>query len=218
MLRLGFICSLLVLILAPAGARAAGRSYDDGRLDASWFSHGGPAITFRETDEIDYLWVKPGFALAGQKLRFAKWPDPEFIGEEAADRDTKDKRLARQINVTMPDVFAESFHNAFGSRITTVDSGEDIRVEGRIVDCSTGSRAAKILVGFGAGAGSTTVDLKLVDAQTGDLLVAIHHRAVSGTDWSTTDSKFVKWADEMTEAAAKHGFAKLYEDGDRIRK
>jgi len=205
----------LSLLLAALPLRAADRSYDDGKLDPSWF---GSGLEFREADKVDYLWVRPGFSLDGAKIRFAPWPDPQFVGEDAGKRDTKDMRLARQMNSTMAEVFAEGFHNAFGARIEIVDAGETIRVEGRIVDCSTGSTAAKVLVGFGAGSGNTTVDLKFVDAASGDLLMAIHHRTVSGTTWSTTDSKFVKWVDEMSEEAAKKGFERLYQSGKRVRK
>ena len=206
--------SLVTLLLAVPLTRPAA-ALDQGRLEPTWFDAGGD---FREADEIDYLWVRPGTNLEGKKLRFAAWPEPVFLGKDAAKRDAKDMRLARQMISTMSDVFADSFRNAFGNRISVVDSDEDIRVEGRIVDCSTGATAAKMLVGFGAGAGNTTVDLKFVDARSGEVLVAIHHRSVSGTSWSTTDSKFVKWVDEMTEEAAKKGFEKLYAEGDRVRK
>ncbi|HEX9799768.1 MAG TPA: DUF4410 domain-containing protein [Thermoanaerobaculia bacterium] len=204
--------ALTLAFAAPAGARA---TLDEGRLVSSWF---GPDIEFREADEIDYLWVRPGFSLEGKKLRFAPWPEPELVGDKAAERDTKDLRLARQMASTMDEVFAASFANAFKQRIELVDGGEDVLVEGRIVDCSTGAMAAKVLVGFGAGAGSTTIDLKFLDAASGELLLAIHHRSVSGTSWSTTDSKFVDWAEEMAEEGAKKGFEKLYAKGDRVKK
>lgn len=205
----------LLLLCATLAAPLLGEGpLDEGRLDPAWF---GSGLEFREVDEIDYLWVRDGFALDGKKLRFAPWPEPEFLGAKASERDTKDERLADEMNATMHRVFAEAFANAFEKRIEVVEAGEEIRVDGRIVDCSTGAVAAKLLVGFGAGAGSTTVDLKLVDAATGDLLLAIHHRSVSGTHWSTTDSKFVDWADEMAEEGAKKGFAKLYAKGDRVR-
>ena len=93
-------------------------------------------------------------------------------------------RLAQEINGGLPGVFATAFRNAFGPRLSVVEEGEDVRVEGRIVDCSTGSTAAKVLVGFGAGSGNTTIDLKMVDAASGEPLLAIHHRAVSGSTWS----------------------------------
>ena len=201
------------LAIAPPGVRAAG-TLDEGRLDPAWFPGAGE---LREANEIDYLWVKQGFELDGKKLRFAPWPEPEFLGEKASARDTKDIRLAKQMATTMHEVFSEAFTAAFKQRIELVDAGEQVRVEGRIVDASTGATAAKVLVGFGAGSGSTTVDVRFVDAASGELLVALHHRAVSGTSWSTTDSKFVGWVDEMAKEAAKSGFEKLWTKGDRVK-
>jgi hypothetical protein len=207
----------LICIGGALAASAADRPLDDGRLDPAWFAGVGE---FREADEIDYLWVRPGFSLDGKKIRFVDWPEPPepaFLGPQASERDTKDQRLAQMINAEMPEVFATAFRNAFGDRVAIVEEGEDLRAEGRIVDCSTGSTAAKVLVGFGAGSGNTTLDLKLVDAASGEAQLAIHHRAVSGTTWSTTDSKIVEWADETAEAGAKKGFDKLYAKGDRVR-
>lgn len=210
--RASIALALGLTLTAPLAAVEP--ALDEGRLDPAWFD---AELEFRETDEIDYLWVAPGFSLEGRGLRFAPWPEPELLGPVGAKRDAKDRRLAKQLNATMPELFAEAFGGAFGDRITVVDAGEDVRVEGRIVDCSTGATAAKVLVGFGAGAGSTTVDLKLVDATSGALLVAIHHRAVSGTSFSTTDSKFARWAEEMAEEAAERGFERLYAKGDRVK-
>ena len=207
-------CALLWTAALPAAGHAA-KPLDEGRLDPSWF--GVPNLELRATEEIDYLWVRPGFALEGHKLRFAPWSEPVFLGEEAEDRDAKDRHLARQMNADMPEIFATGFANAFGSRLGVVEQGEDVRVEGRIVDCSTGSAAAKFWVGMGAGAGSVAFDLKFVDAATGEVLAALHHRSVSGTNWSTTDSKLVGWVDDMTAAVAKQGFERIYAKGRRPR-
>ena len=148
-------------LLATALASASGAAtLDEGKLDPAWF---GGVSEFREADEIDYLWVAPGFALDGMKVRFVEWPEPEFLGPKASERDAGDQRLARQMNSTMHELFRDAFAGAFGGRIQVVDSGEDLRIEGRIVDCSTGAVAAKVLVGFGAGSGSTTVDVRFVD-------------------------------------------------------
>ncbi len=208
------------LVLLLGGAPVAGAQkpqpqvLDDGRLIKSWY---GQDIEFRETDDIDYLWVKPGFSLDGRSLHFAAWPAPEFLGSDASERDTKDKRLAQDMNEEMSDVFARAFSNAFGSRLSVSQSEGDVRVEGRIVDCSTGSEAAKFWVGMGAGSGSTTIDVRFEDAASGELLMAIHHRVVSGTTWSTTDSKFVDWVDETADLLSKKGAEALYKKGDRVR-
>ena len=171
---------------------------DDGRLDKSWFSTDGE---FREADDIDYLWVSPGFDIVGKTLEFVAWPQVKFIGEKAHDRDVRDRRLADEMNADMAEAFKDAFGRAFGDRIQ-LEGKPNLRVEGRIVDCSTGSDAAKIIVGFGAGAGNTTIDVRFVEVSTGNVVAGFHHRVVSGTDWSTTDSKFFDWLDETAEKLA----------------
>ena len=207
---------LLLLLAVPAltSALAAARTLDDGKLEVDWFS---PGAVFREADEIGYLWVSPGFSLAGKSLHFVPWPEPEFRGPKAGERDEKDHRLAKMMNGEMHELFRKAFAEAFGGDLATSLEAGAIRVEGRIVDCSTGSTAAKVLVGFGAGSGNTTIDLRFVDAASGEVLAGLHHRVVSGTTWSTTDSKFLKWVEEMAGRVADEGLEKLYEKGKKVK-
>ncbi|HET8715756.1 MAG TPA: hypothetical protein VFM16_08020 [Holophagaceae bacterium] len=48
-----------------------------------------------------------------------------------------------------------------------------------------------------------TCDFKVVDAQTGELRLAVYHRAISGTALSTIRDRFVRWCD------AFEGFLKV---------
>lgn len=201
----------LACTLAPAGAAAL----DEGKLDPAWF---GSGMEFREADEFDYLWVKPGFSFDGKRVEFSAWQEPAFRGEKAGERDTKDKRLANDLTGRLPGIFADAFRNAFGGRVEVVDSSGAIQAVGRIVDCSTGSAAAKFWVGMGAGSGSTTLDLKFVDRTSGEVVVAIHHRVLSGTTLSTTDSKLIDWVDEASEEIAKKGIETLYRKGKAVKK
>lgn len=206
--RIALACLTLAAVAAPASA------LDDGKLELSYF---GDGAVFKEHDDIDYLWVKDGFDLSGKTLTFAEWPDPVFKGDAAEKRDVKDKNLAKMMNNDMADMFEMSFKNAYGDRVTVAKAGADVRVEGRIVDCSTGSTAAKVLVGFGAGSGNTTVDVRFVDAKSGAVLAGMHHRVVSGTTWSTTDSKFLDWIGEVAELMAKKGLPALYDKGKKVK-
>ena len=86
--------ALAAISLSPA---SAGRQLDEGKLDTAWF---GDDREFRKADEIDYLWVKPGFSLSGKKVQFAAWNEPQFMGEKAGERDAKDKRLAKMLPST----------------------------------------------------------------------------------------------------------------------
>jgi len=203
-----------LVLFASAVPAAAGGGFDDGKLEATWFGNG---LEFREADEIDYLWVKPGFAFDGKKVAFKSWEEASFLGEDAGKRDAKDKRLANELTGEMPGIFAEAFKNALGGKVTVVDSGGDLTAVGRIVDCSTGSAAAKFWVGMGAGSGNTTFDIKFVDAKSGELVAAIHHRVVSGTNLSTTSSKLVDWVDEFAEDVGKKGIETLYKKGKRVK-
>lgn len=204
----------LFLLFALALAPAAASALDEGKLEPAWF---GSGMEFRQAEDIDYLWVKPGFSLDGKRVEFSAWQEPAFRGEKAGERDTKDKRLANDLTGRLPGIFADAFRNAFGGRVEVVDSNGAIQAVGRIVDCSTGSAAAKFWVGMGAGAGSTTMDLKFVDAASGELLVALHHRVVSGTTLSTTESKLTNWIDELAEEIGKKGIESLYQKGKRVK-
>ena len=203
------------VLTAPGSPARASDTLDEGKLVASWF---GSGLEFREADEIDYLWVRPGFSFDGKKVAFDAWEEPHFLGEDAGKRDAKDKRLANELSGELPGIFAEAYKNALGGKVTVVDSGADVRVVGRVVDCSTGSAAAKFWVGMGAGSGNTTMDVKFLDAKSGELLVAMHHRVVSGTNLSTTSSKLTDWVDELAEDLAKKGVDTLYGKGKRVKK
>lgn len=205
--------SVVVAVLAAASAASlAAQTLDKGRLDVSWFSSDA---VFKEVDEIDYLWVAGDFDLDGKSLHFKPWPEPQFA--PGTKPDEKDQRLAKMISAAMQDALKDAFSKAYGKRIATSTESGDILVEGRVVDCSTGNTAAKVLVGFGAGAGNTTIDVRFVDAATGKVLAGFHHRVVSGTNWSTTDSKFFNWLDDAVEEMAAKGLPKLYARGKKVK-
>ena len=209
-----FCCLAVALALVPLAPASAGRMLDEGKLDTSWY---GDDREFRKADEIDYLWVQPGFSLAGKKVHFAEWMEPQLLGEKAGERDAKDKRLAANLTGDMPEIFAEAFRNGLAGTVTVVKSGGDVKVVGRIVDCTEGSAAAKFWVGMGAGSGNTTFDMKFIDVKSGELVAAIHHRVVSGSNLSTTDSKFIKWVDEFADRLAKKSLGQLYDAGKRAK-
>jgi hypothetical protein len=212
-LRSSLTCVWCIAVLALAAPLFAA-TLDKGKLEVSWFSDDA---VFREADEIDYLWVSEGFELEGKSLHFKPWPTPEFLGPKASERDEKDHRLAKMMSSTMHEAFANAFVKAYGARIKTSFDGGDILVEGRIVDSSTGSTAAKMWVGFGAGAGNTTIDVRFVDATSGKVLAGFHHRVVSGTNWSTTEGKFFNWVEDTAENFAKKGIQKLYAKGKKVK-
>lgn len=201
------LAALALLALAFPLPLHAGGGYDEGLLDPAWF---GKSVEFRSTEEIDYLWVKPGFSAEGKTLKLAKWSDPAFLGEK---RDSKDSAKAYELTEMMPSRFKGAL--APVAKVST-DSGELV-LSGQLVDCTAGSKAAKWLVGLGAGSASATWNLKIVDAASGEMVVAIHHRAISGTAMSDIEDKIVKWLDEGFIPGYRSSFSE-YAQGKKPKK
>lgn len=181
---------------------------DEGMLDPSWF---GGAPEFRETDEIDYLWVAPGLDLKGATIRIAEWEDPQFLGK---DRDAKDKAKAVELTDRWPSWLRGSLSAVAG--ITATKEGGDYVLIGRLVDCNAGSKAAKWLVGMGAGSATATWDLKLMRGS--EMVLALHHRAISGTNMSDIEDKIVKWLDEGLVPMFEQGPSSIYASGKAAKK
>jgi hypothetical protein len=194
----------LALTLAPHGAlgQRTDAPLDEGRLDPAWF---GVGLEFRNAGEIDYLWVRPGCELDGRKLRFVPFGKVEFLGENATKRKPQTRERAEALSPILHEHLADRFRNAFEKRISIVAADEDLRVEGRVVDASSGFITVTY-VGV-SHCIPLTVDLRFVDAATGELLAAIHHRAVED-DWD-------EWLEDIVEEIADTGLAKLYGKGRR---
>lgn len=209
--RSSFLAAALFLFLLATAARA--RTLDEGLLQPEWF---GGDLDWHKAEEIDYIWVDDGVSLDGKTIQVADWEEPEFLHQK--DRDTKDSARAYELTETMPGWLRGALGSALaGTTEISRDSG-DLRLEGRFVDVNAGSKVAKWMVGFGAGSATATWDLKLVDAHTGKLLVAIHHRAISGTNMSDIDDKIIKWLDEALAPALRTGLSQTYAGGKPVKK
>ena len=210
-LLLSVLPGVLAFLLLSPGAGA--RDLDEGLLQSAWF---GGDLDWRRADEIDYLWVEEGFSLQGRTIHVADWEDPEFLHKK--DRDTKDSARAYELTETMPAWLRGALTTSLAGSAEVSRAEGDVRLEGRLVDVNAGSRVAKMMVGLGAGSATATWDLKLVDAETGRVLAAIHHRAVSGTQMSNIDDKIVKWMDEALVPAVRRGLAQAYASGKPVKK
>ena len=214
MMRTRWLAVLLVLGTA-AGAAAAGeggKALDEGQLDPAWF--GVQGIEFHKTDTIDYLWVKPGFQLAGRKIQVEDWADPHFLGKK---RDAKDSAKAVELSEKLPGLVRGALMSALEGVAEVSRKEGDLAMSGRIVDCNAGSKAAKWLVGLGAGSASATWDMKLVDKASGEVVLALHHRVISGTTMSEIDDKIIKWLEQFG-AVLKGDAGKAYAAGKRATK
>jgi len=169
---------------------------DEGLLDPAWF---GGAVNFTKGDDVDFFWIKPGLDLTGRTLFMKPWEDPAMLRK---GRDGKDNAKATEITDSFPGMLRGALMGAFNGKAKVSRTEGDLVLVGRFVDANAGSKAAKWLVGFGAGSETATWDLKIVDPKTGDLLLAVHHRAISGTAMSNIQDKLVKWADKFATFVA----------------
>lgn len=166
---------VLVMLVSPA---AFGQSatpppsnpppagLDEGLLDPAWFGAGVP-LEFRSTGQVDYLWVKPGFELRGKKVRFAAWEAPRL----PATRDAHDAKDAARFVEKFPPLLRERLSTELDPPVVPVDTDAeaDVVLVGRVADCNGG--AAFVWPNL-------VLDLKLLDAKTGELLAAFHNRKV----------------------------------------
>jgi hypothetical protein len=176
---------------APKAALPKAPLLDDGLLDPSWF---GESPTFAKGEDVDFFWIKPGLDLGGHSIFMKPWEDPVMLRK---GRDGKDNAKATELTDSFPGMLRGALTGAVNGKAKFSRTEGDLVLVGRFVDANAGSKAAKWLIGMGAGSETATWDLKVVDPKTGELLLAVHHRVISGTAMSTIQDKLVKWADKF---------------------
>jgi hypothetical protein len=179
--------TLLLSVLLAAGVAVAAEAerLDEGRLDPAWF---GQPVEFRSTGDFDYVWMKPGFVIKGKKLRVEPWPDPAFLGKE---RKARDAAMAFELTESMPRNIRTVLRHELKDVAEVVSEGGDLVLTGRLVD----------YVGKGTMRASNpqaTWDMKINDAASGELLVAVHHRRLMSL--STVEERIVMWLEEFGRA------------------
>ena len=188
----------VVPVPTPAAKAAVPKAplQDDGLLDPAWF---GDGITFTKGDNVDYFWIKPGLDLSGHTVFMKPWEDPAMLRK---GRDGKDNAKATEITDSFPGMLRGALAGAFNGKAKVSRSDGDLVLVGRFVDANAGSKAAKWLIGLGAGSETATWDLKILEPKTGEILLAVHHRSISGTAMSNIQDKLVKWADKFASFVA----------------
>jgi hypothetical protein len=169
------------------------RVLDDGQLLESWF---GVSVNFTSTENIDFLWIKPGLNLAGRQIWVRSWEKPLILRN---GRDEKDTKQASELTYMFPLVLRNTLGPAFGSRVSLSGSRGDFTLIGRLVDSNAGSMNAKFFVWMGAGSSTATWDLKLTDSKSNELVMAVHHRAVSGSAFTEVQDKIEKWCRKFAQ-------------------
>jgi len=174
---------------------------DDGLLDPSYFGNG---VSFKEHEWADFGWMHEDFKLPAGHVTFHVdvWDDPVMLAK--SKRDAKDFAKANELSELMPARLRGALQVATDGLAQVSRKDGNILVTGRIVDCNYGSKTAKMLIGFGAGASSVTFDVKISEAKSGKLLVAVHHRVISGTEFSDIEGKIIKWMEVFAAELREH--------------
>ncbi len=185
---------------APVEERAPEESLDEGRLQKAWF---GPEAVFRKGKEVDFLWIKPGLDLTDRTICMRRWEPPVMI---VPGRNAKDLQKATELTYFFPIQLRSELAKALTGVATFSSTTGDLALSGRFVDANAGSDVTRLLLPVGPGTASATWDFKLVDIQTGELLLAVHHRCLSGTAFTGIQDKLEKWSRAFAQNLKKGAF------------
>lgn len=158
---------------------------------------------------VDKAWVSPGLKMAGRTLLVAAWAEPALKPEA----DSYHRRLARAVSLRAPAWLygALASHPERGFRIHR--QAGDLRLEGRVVHLYQPDRSKfwtlmgqAYTLGLSAKA-EGTLQLRVVDAQTGVTLALVEHSLASFQMASDgVPYKAFKWlAQGMVEWLLKEG-------------
>lgn len=176
--------------MPPPIAKKPSIKLDKGLLDPEWF---GNSFTFNKGDVLDFYWIKPGLSLKGRSIKVGDWDAPAWLGPK---RDDRDRTTVETLMDSFPGILKRSLEK------TTIAGAKFSRKEGewlligRFVDCNAKSVAAKAFTPYFAGTENITWDMKIVDPRSNEILLAVHHRIISGA-FSTIERKLAKWTDEF---------------------
>lgn len=148
---------------APAGS-APGPLLDQGLLDPAYFKLDGALL--KETKLADFFWAKPELNLKGRSLKVA-WEEPHWLNQ---DNDKLDLEVGAWFTKLIPEALSKALGATLGGDVTVSSAAGDLLLTGRIVHLNargSGWSMSKEMMSF---------DLKILDAKSGETVLAIHHR------------------------------------------
>lgn len=164
---------------------------DNGLLEHEYF---GAVIPFTPQGGVDALWIKSGLSLKNKQITCGSWETKVL----KAGRQEKDLQRAADLAKLIPDSLMPQMRLAFqGVADWQLGGTGDYRFEARIVDANVPNKASKLVFGWLGGKENlenVTWDMKLVDAKTGDVVLAFHHRMVKVNTLGSLDSSLRDWA------------------------
>jgi len=155
---------------AGVDQNAAIEKLDEGLLDPSWFA-GGETLEFHRTRWLDYFWVAEDLNLEGRQLRVEDW-EAAVLPPECRKKDLAQEERTRSL---VPQFLLDGLEREVKGGPQFSRAEGDVRVVGRFVDLSVPRP-------YAWKPGYFTFDLKFVDVETNELLVAVHHRMIGDSE------------------------------------
>lgn len=178
--------SAALLLAVPALLVGQAAPLDGGRLEAAWF---GPAAAFSPSPTLGLAWVKPGLDLQGRALHVRDWqPAVWLLGKRAIH----DEHLLMRMAPSLVPGLAKGLAKGLKGALPVSRTAGDVFLLGRAVDASGGSGDAQ----FATQPCTLTFDLKLVDADSGELLAAFHH-TLEAADADFMALRHSRWSEDL---------------------
>ncbi len=133
-----------------------------------------------EGPKLDFVYIAPSFNAMGAVIQVKDFtmeaPLPE---DEADDDDAEDVRWEEAGKMMAEAIVTKTGPKLKGKTVSLTKDEAPYVMDGRIFEFERGSRAARFLVGFGAGSGYITFEFKVVEAASGNVVLAAKHRRLA---------------------------------------
>ena len=174
-----------LLLLLPALLAAQSVTFDDGRLDPVWF---GPSVVFQPSKAFGFQWLKPGLALPGRTLHLGTWePAAWLLGR----RSGKDRTFLQSIEAALPTGQEKGLRRGLKDALPVSATTGNLRLVARVVDAEGVGDDYMAMGSYGL-----SFDMKLLDADTGELLGGFHG-SLRGSSSEAITLHFEKWCENL---------------------
>ena len=174
-----------LLLAVPAFLSAQVLLPDDGRLDAAWF---GPVVHLQPSKTLGHQWLKTGLDLGHRSLRLKAWePAAWLLGK----RSTKDQLLLGRLEDTLVPELARGLQKSLKGALPVSLAAGDLILVGRVAD-AVGEESGSM----SSGPCFLSLDLKLVDGDSGELLGAFH-TTLRGLGADSLAIQYAQWCENL---------------------
>lgn len=177
----------LAFLLLGASVALIGQAVplDEGRLDPAWF---GPGVAFQPSKALGFQWLKPGLDLRQRSLRVQAWdPAAWLLGKRA----NKDQVFLARVEQRLESNLATGIKKGLKGTMPISPTAGNVLLRGRVVDAVGESEDYMAVGGV-----SLSFDLKLVDADSGELLGAFHD-TLTGSNAEAIPLQFGRWSEGL---------------------